>query len=82
MQCAVLPGAGGMTFLFFRLYCRRRETVSIFEHPTPRARGATMATLPSIEPDPGPRLTLELWAVIAAFVVVILIIASTWPGLA
>jgi hypothetical protein len=40
-----------------------------------------MAMLPSIEPDPGPRLTFHLWAMIAAFIVIVLVIAGTWPGL-
>ena len=37
--------------------------------------------LPTIEPDPGPRLTLDMWGAIAAFIVVVLVIAGTWPGL-
>jgi hypothetical protein len=39
-----------------------------------------MALPPSIEPDPGPRLTFDLWALIAALVVIVLVIAGTWPG--
>jgi len=33
------------------------------------------------EQDPGPRLTLDMWACIAAFIVVVLVVAGTWPGL-
>jgi hypothetical protein len=36
---------------------------------------------PSIEPEDGPRLTFHGWALIAAFIVVVLIIARATPSL-
>lgn len=65
-------------FLIFRAVLRPKRNSFYLLAPDARAKGVSM--LPSIEPEPGPRLTFHMWALIAAFVVIVLILAGTWSG--